>query len=115
MAQEPGWIGRSETCAPCCTGLQGDGRDDLGTRSAASQRCQASATAANIGPSAVLPPASVINTIATTTVVDGALQVEWWDQQAGTTAFRFSQAVRQGMTEGRTNQRSSPRCADLSA
>ena len=64
----------------------------------------ASATAASIGPSAVLPPASVINTIATTTVVDGALQVEWWNRQAETTAFRFSQAVRQGMTEGRTNQ-----------
>ena len=64
----------------------------------------ASATAASIGPSAVLPPASVINTIATTTVVDGALQVEWWNRQAETTAFRFSQAVRQGMTDGRTNQ-----------
>ena len=114
VAQEPTGSADQRRARHAARGLQGDGRDDPDKIGGIAE-VSASATAASIGPSAVLPPASVINTIATTTVVDGALQVEWVELAGRDNGAPFLSggAPRHDRGVARIS-RSSPRCADLS-
>jgi len=64
----------------------------------------ARATALSIGTGAVLPSAAMLEAIASQSVIQGAAQGAWWAKQSEDTAFRFAQAVRQGLISAETNQ-----------
>jgi SPP1 gp7 family putative phage head morphogenesis protein len=64
----------------------------------------ARATALSLGTAAVLPSATMLEAIASQSVIQGAAQGAWWARQSADTAFRFGQAVRQGMVNAETNQ-----------
>lgn len=57
--------------------------------------------AINIGVS--LPTDTFMARIASNTLIFGAQSAEWWSRQNQDTAFRFANAVRQGMSQGETN------------
>lgn len=52
----------------------------------------------------VLPSANYLDAVASTAIVQGATQADWWTRQGQDTAWRFSSAVRQGLVAGETNQ-----------
>lgn len=64
----------------------------------------AKATALAVSTEALLPSAAVLEVIAGQSVIQGAAQGQWWAKQSADTAFRFGQAVRQGVVSGETNQ-----------
>lgn len=51
-----------------------------------------------------LPTETHLKTLVSDTLIQGAPSKAWWKRQAGDTAFRFSQAVRQGVAQGETTQ-----------
>lgn len=61
-------------------------------------------TLAVVDISAGLPTATFIERIASNAVIMGAPSEEWWARQAQDTAFRFSNAVRQGLAAGDTTE-----------
>lgn len=50
----------------------------------------------------VLPTASYLETLAGNTIIQGAVQADWWERQAGDTQFKFQSAVRQGLVGAET-------------
>jgi len=64
---------------------------------------KATATALGVG-TAVLPTETVLSTLASSVLVQGAAQAAWWSKQSDDTAFKFAQAVRQGIAGAETNQ-----------
>ncbi len=50
-----------------------------------------------------LPTEGYMRVLIRDTLVQGAPSAEWWERQAGDTAFRFANEVRQGLTAGETN------------
>jgi SPP1 gp7 family putative phage head morphogenesis protein len=45
-----------------------------------------------------------LRTLAGDSIIQGAVQSEWWSRQSADTVFRFNGAVRQGIAAGETNQ-----------
>lgn len=62
------------------------------------------ATVAGLPSGSVLPSATTLETIVSRSVVQGAAQGAWWAKQDADTAFKFAQAVRQGLVAAETNQ-----------
>ena len=62
------------------------------------------ATVAGLPAGSVLPSATTLETIVSRSVVQGAAQGAWWAKQDADTAFKFAQAVRQGLVAAETNQ-----------
>jgi hypothetical protein len=56
------------------------------------------------GDSAVVPPASYLDAVASDVIIQGAPQSAWWSAQSDDTAFKFAAQVRQGLINGETNQ-----------
>jgi len=50
----------------------------------------------------VLPTDAYLETLAGNTIIQGAIQADWWSRQAGDTAFKFQSAVRQGLVGAET-------------
>jgi SPP1 gp7 family putative phage head morphogenesis protein len=61
-------------------------------------------TAGSLAQAATIPAASTLESIASNAVIQGAVMRDWWAKQSADTAFRFAQAVRQGVAGGQTNQ-----------
>ena len=61
----------------------------------------------------VLPTASYLETLAGNTIIQGAIQRDWWDRQAGDTAFKFQSAVRQGLVSAETTPQIVKRVRDV--
>jgi len=51
-----------------------------------------------------LPTATFMGRLASNVLITGAPSAEWWGKQSGDTAFKFSNAVRQGVLAGETNE-----------
>jgi SPP1 gp7 family putative phage head morphogenesis protein len=51
---------------------------------------------------AAIPTASYLETLAGNTIIQGAIQADWWSRQADDTAFKFQSAVRQGLVGAET-------------
>jgi len=49
-----------------------------------------------------MPTQTMLEAMASDTLIQGAPSALWWERQAGDTAFRFSNAVRQGLSQGET-------------
>ena len=45
-----------------------------------------------------------LRTLAGDSIIQGAVQADWWSRQTADTVFRFNGAVRQGIAAGETNQ-----------
>lgn len=58
---------------------------------------------AEVGYGAALAPATQFATALTDVLIQGAPSAEWWSKQADDVAFKFSNAVRQGIVQGKTN------------
>lgn len=58
---------------------------------------------ADVGYGAALAPQTQFATALTDMLIQGAPSSEWWSRQAGDTAFKFSNVVRQGIVQGKTN------------
>jgi len=56
------------------------------------------------GDDVLLPSAAVLESLASDSVVQGAVQSDWWAKQSADTVFRFSGVVRQGIAAAETNQ-----------
>jgi len=54
--------------------------------------------------SASLPTATYLERLASNLLIQGAPSAEWWSRQSLDTAFRFANAVRQGILAGDTNE-----------
>jgi len=65
----------------------------------------ATARSLSVSSQAALPSQAMLEAIASKSVVQGATQGAWWSRQSADTSFRFSQAVRQGLVAGETNQK----------
>ena len=52
----------------------------------------------------LMPSRAVLERIAGQSIIQGATQGDWWSRQSTDTAFRFSQAVKQGLAGAETNQ-----------
>lgn len=63
----------------------------------------AKVTTASIAPNALLPTESMMASIASGSIVQGATQGQWWNKQSSELSFRFSGAVRQGLAGAETN------------
>ena len=50
-----------------------------------------------------LPTETYLATLVKNTLIQGAPSAAWWERQAGDTAFRFANEVRQGLAQGETN------------
>ena len=50
-----------------------------------------------------LPTANVLEALASNVLIGGAPTSAWWDKQASDTAFKFSNAIRQGISQGESN------------
>lgn len=50
-----------------------------------------------------LPTQGYMRVLVRDTLIQGAPSADWWNRQAGDTAFRFANEVRQGLTAGETN------------
>ncbi|MFA5387281.1 MAG: minor capsid protein [Candidatus Paceibacterota bacterium] len=76
-----------------------------GTSAIAEASSKAALTSISVGSSSPLMPSkTVLEAIASQSVIQGATQGDWWARQSTDTAFRFSQAVRQGLAGAETNQ-----------
>ena len=62
---------------------------------------------------AVLPSATMLETLATSALIDGATLGQWWEQQSQTTKFKFANAVRQGIAQGESNGQIVSRVRDV--
>jgi hypothetical protein len=60
-------------------------------------------TAVQVSIDASLPSQTMMQTLASDVLIQGAPSKAWWDKQSESTAFNFSQAIRQGMLQGETN------------
>jgi len=60
---------------------------------------------------ASLPTETFLRRIASNTVLLGAPSADWWSRQSLDVAFRFGNAVRQGMVQGETNEQIAARVA----
>ena len=60
-----------------------------------------------------IPTASYLETLAGNTIIQGAVQADWWDRQAGDTAFKFQSAVRQGLVSAETTPQIVRRVRDV--
>jgi hypothetical protein len=69
------------------------------------------ATFIGIDMEASLPSVTVLEKIAGDALIMGATTDEWWERQARDTAFRFSNAVRQGLVAGDTTEKIAARVA----
>jgi hypothetical protein len=58
----------------------------------------------SIDAGAGLPTATYLERISSNALVMGAPSSEWWSRQSADTAFRFSNAIRQGLVAGDTNE-----------
>ena len=73
--------------------------------SKAAAKATASSLSVAVGgqvPIKVVPPADYLKTLASNTIVQGAVQKEWWSSQAKDTASGFQTAVRQGLVAAET-------------
>ena len=61
----------------------------------------------------VLPTAAYLETLAGQTIIQGAVQADWWSRQAGDTAFKFQSAVRQGLVAAETTPQIVKRVRDV--
>lgn len=61
----------------------------------------------------VIPTASYLETLASNVIVQGAVQRDWWERQAGDTAFKFQSAVRQGLVGAETTPQIVRRVRDV--
>lgn len=61
----------------------------------------------------VLPTAAYLETLAGQTIIQGAVQADWWERQAGDTAFKFQSAVRQGLVSAETTPQIVKRVRDV--
>lgn len=76
-----------------------------GTSAISEASSKAALTSLSVGSSSPLMPSrTVLEAIASQSVVQGATQGDWWARQSTDTAFRYSQAVRQGLAGAETNQ-----------
>ena len=57
-----------------------------------------------VGYGAALAPPIHFATAMTDVMIQGAPSAEWWSRQSADAQFRFSNAVRQGIVQGKTNQ-----------
>lgn len=57
-----------------------------------------------VGYATALAPPIHFATAMTDVMIQGAPSAEWWSRQSADTQFRFSNAVRRGIVQGRTNQ-----------
>jgi SPP1 gp7 family putative phage head morphogenesis protein len=53
---------------------------------------------------ASLPTENVLKSLVSETIIQGAPSAAWWERQAGDVSFRFSAAIRQGMSANETNE-----------
>lgn len=58
---------------------------------------------ADVGYGAALAPATHFATALTDVLIQGAPSSDWWARQAEDTVFKFGNAVRQGIVQGKTN------------
>ena len=64
----------------------------------------ATAQALSVGAQAgILPSEAMLAKVVGNALIQGAAQAAWWDRQSQDTAWKFSQAVRQGIVGGETN------------
>lgn len=61
----------------------------------------------------VLPTASYLETVAGNSIIQGAVQSDWWNRQSMDTAWRFNSAVRQGLVGGETTPQIVRRVRDV--
>ena len=61
----------------------------------------------------VLPTAAYLETLAGNTIIQGAVQADWWERQAGDAAFKFQSAVRQGLVGAETTPQIVKRVRDV--
>ena len=65
----------------------------------------ATAQALSVGAQAgIIPSETMLAKVVSNAMIQGAAQRAWWDRQSQDTAWKFSQAVRQGIVGGETNQ-----------
>lgn len=62
------------------------------------------ASLAGVGYGAALAPPIHFATAMTDIMIQGAPSAEWWSRQKSDTQFRFSNVLRQGIVQGKTNQ-----------
>jgi SPP1 gp7 family putative phage head morphogenesis protein len=60
-----------------------------------------------------IPTAAYLETLAGNTIIQGAVQRDWWERQAGDTAFKFQSAVRQGLVGAETTPQIVKRVRDV--
>lgn len=53
---------------------------------------------------ATVPSNAILSTLVTNILIEGAPSADWWSRQSQDTAFRFANAVRQGIAQGDTNE-----------
>lgn len=61
----------------------------------------------------VLPTGAYLETLAGNTIIQGAVQADWWSRQAGDTSFKFQSAVRQGLVSAETTPQIVKRVRDV--
>ncbi len=61
----------------------------------------------------VLPTAAYLETLAGQTIIQGAVQADWWSRQADDVAFKFQSAVRQGLVAAETTPQIVKRVRDV--
>ena len=61
----------------------------------------------------VIPTATYLETLAGNTIIQGAIQSDWWDRQASDVAFKFQSAVRQGLVAAETTPQIVKRVRDV--
>ena len=62
---------------------------------------------------AAIPTASYLETLAGNTIIQGAVQADWWSRQSDDTAFKFQSAVRQGLVGAETTPQIIKRVRDV--
>ena len=76
-----------------------------GTSAVSEASSKAALTSLAVGTAEPLMPSrAVLERIAGQSIIQGATQGDWWSRQSTDTAFRFSQAVKQGLAGAETNQ-----------
>ena len=53
---------------------------------------------------ASVPSRAILSTLITNLLIEGAPSAAWWSRQSQDTAFKFANAVRQGIAQGETNE-----------
>lgn len=87
----------------------GEAGDMIGRNLAGLGELEGEATAASIAAGfagaikPALPPQGFFKSLISNTLIEGAPSADWWKRQAGDTAFRFANEVRQGVAAAETN------------